>query len=404
MSKMSGEDKRAPALSDSPRDASDDGGARVLILAPYFEPGTRAGGPIRSIAQILDTASQDIRVCVITRDHDYGSPQSYPDLSDRVVSRGRHSVFYFNKGSVRSWVRLVRLLRSRKFDTVYINSIFDFLLSIMPVLAYRVGLLRSRQLLIAPRGEFNEGALSIRTRKKRAFLSFWRYVLEGADPIWHATSRQEASEISAVIDNPNVIVVEVQTGLPLEPITPEPEDVRDDTRVVFIGRVSTKKNVALLLRALKRVSLPISLTIYGPIEEDSYWRHCRGIMRDLPPHIEVEYRGVLDHADVRTTFAKYDAFVFPTRGENFGHIIAESLSASCPVLCSPFTPWSQILENGGGSTLSTISIAELAAALQCLAASDRSARYQARLRAGEAYSRWRVASVERNVLTQALED
>ncbi len=44
------------------------------------------------------------------------------------------------------------------------------------------------------------------------------------------------------------------------------------------------------------------------------------------PHITVTYRGKLIH-DVWATFARYDAFVFPTRGENFGHVIAKTLAA-----------------------------------------------------------------------------
>jgi glycosyltransferase involved in cell wall biosynthesis len=38
-------------------------------------------------------------------------------------------------------------------------------------------------------------------------------------------------------------------------------------------------------------------------------------------------------------FRQYDLFVFPTRGENFGHVIIESLSVGTPVLLSDRTPW-----------------------------------------------------------------
>jgi glycosyltransferase involved in cell wall biosynthesis len=46
---------------------------------------------------------------------------------------------------------------------------------------------------------------------------------------------------------------------------------------------------------------------------------------------------------VREVFSRYDAFVLPTLGENVGHVIAESLSASCPVICSDETPWTDLL-------------------------------------------------------------
>ena len=38
-------------------------------------------------------------------------------------------------------------------------------------------------------------------------------------------------------------------------------------------------------------------------------------------------------------FGNNDFLILPTKGENFGHVIAESLSASLPVIISQNTPW-----------------------------------------------------------------
>ena len=43
--------------------------------------------------------------------------------------------------------------------------------------------------------------------------------------------------------------------------------------------------------------------------------------------------------EVVGTFSKYDLFLFPSGGENYGHVIAESLSSGTPVLISKNTPW-----------------------------------------------------------------
>ena len=63
------------------------------------------------------------------------------------------------------------------------------------------------------------------------------------------------------------------------------------------------------------------------------------------------YHGELQPDAVVTTFARYDAFAFPTLGENFGHVIAESLSAGCAVICSDQTPWTPVLLAGGGTVV-----------------------------------------------------
>lgn len=39
--------------------------------------------------------------------------------------------------------------------------------------------------------------------------------------------------------------------------------------------------------------------------------------------------------------------LFPTEGENFGHVTAEALSVGCPVVCADTTPWTPMLNRGG---------------------------------------------------------
>ena len=42
---------------------------------------------------------------------------------------------------------------------------------------------------------------------------------------------------------------------------------------------------------------------------------------------------------VQETFCKYDAGLFLTKAENFGHALYESLSCARPIITSNFTPW-----------------------------------------------------------------
>jgi glycosyltransferase involved in cell wall biosynthesis len=51
---------------------------------------------------------------------------------------------------------------------------------------------------------------------------------------------------------------------------------------------------------------------------------------------------------VRGIFSRHDLFLFPTRGENFGHVIFESLAAGTPVLVSDRTPWQDLDAAGVG--------------------------------------------------------
>ena len=53
---------------------------------------------------------------------------------------------------------------------------------------------------------------------------------------------------------------------------------------------------------------------------------------------------MLNHEDIISVFNKHHVFLFPTLGENFGHVISEALIGGCPVIISDQTPWRNLEE------------------------------------------------------------
>ena len=70
----------------------------------------------------------------------------------------------------------------------------------------------------------------------------------------------------------------------------------------------------------------------------------------------VNYLDGVNPADVIHIFSRYDLFLFPTAGENYGHVIAESLAAGTPVLVSTETPWRNLHAEGLGWDVDLIKI------------------------------------------------
>ena len=68
----------------------------------------------------------------------------------------------------------------------------------------------------------------------------------------------------------------------------------------------------------------------------------------MPANIVVQYHGVAIPGKILKTFSTYDLFLFPTGGEAYGNVIAESLLAGTPVLISQNTPWRNLMEDGLG--------------------------------------------------------
>jgi glycosyltransferase involved in cell wall biosynthesis len=372
---------------------------RVLATCGVFEPGFRGGGLVRAVAETVDTVSERVDLALITRDRDLGSSDPYPGLSGRWVNRNHSRVFYLDAGRPRHWLRLWRELRTARFDLLYVNSFWEPF-TVVHVVAARLGLIRAGRVLVAPRGEFSPGALSLKARKKRLFLKGWQPLLKSMDVMWHASTDKEAAEIRSVCPWARVQVNQDQVSLPYEPI---PATATDEgyPRLVFIGRISAMKNLELVLRTLRDLSIPAGLDIYGPLEDAGYWSRCRALIRQLPPLAQVRYLGELAPAEVRQTFSGYDAFVFPTLGENFGYVIAESLSASCPVICSDRTSWTRILEEGGGAVVRELTVEALGKEIDRIAAMTPAQRLAARQAAGRAYRSWRKGVQGTNVLDQA---
>jgi len=241
--------------------------------------------------------------------------------------------------------------------------------------------------------------LSLRKIKKWLFLKGWGPFLKRMNVLWHASSDDEATEIRAALPWARVKVNQDQISLPYEPIPPMAID-GGRARLVFISRISAKKNLDMVLMALRGLSRAVQFDIYGPLQDADYWSRCKSLIREAPSFVEVKYRGELAAAEVRPTFSRYDAFIFPTRGENFGHVIAESLSASCPVVCSDRTPWSSVLETGGGSVVRDFTAGGVGKELERIAAMTPNDRFRARQAAGSAYRSWRKTVLGPNILEE----
>lgn len=373
----------------------------VVMTTYAFEPGYKAGGPVRSVAEVLDRLDGSVSCLLVTSDRDLGDALPYPGLSGRLVDRGAHQVLYVDRRDPRHWWRALRLARAARPDVLYLNSFFSPLFTVLPVLAVLVRALRPRAVLVAPRGELSPGALGLKGAKKRAFLRVWSRLLRRAGATFHASTDLEAQHVRDVLPWARSVVQVNSAGPPPRTAAVPP---RDDVRFVFVSRISRKKNLELAVAALAAVRGPVTFDVYGPVEDAELWARCRAAIRQLPPHVTVRHRGPVAPADVAATFARYDAFVFPTLGENFGHVVAESLAAGCPVLCSPETPWSGVLEDGGGQVVPSFDVEAWTRVLDDWASRDPAWRAAAKQRALGAYGRWRAGRCERLAVEVVLDE
>jgi len=323
---------------------------RILVLTEFYYPGFRGGGPIRSLVNLIGRLAEQFEWRVLTSDRDCHAKDAYAGIViDRWTRVGAADVLYVSPKKL-SLVRLIRELRKIPHEILYLNSFFSLSFSIVPVLAQRLGLIRSRAVLVAPRGEFSAGAYGLKVWKKLPFVWLVRLFGVYAKVVWHASTPYEAHDIARVM-GARSSRMHVATNLIEEGSAGVLTPLRRPAgalRVCWLSRISRMKNLDFALLVLGQVKQPVKFTIYGPIEDEQYWLECMALIDLLPAHVDLQIAGPIPGNMVREALSQHDMFFLPTRGENFGHVFVEAWSAGLSVLTSDQTPWRRLEEKGIG--------------------------------------------------------
>lgn len=354
---------------------------RVLTLVEWYLPGEKAGGPLRSIDALVHRLHDRVQFDIVTRNRDWGEHDPYTGVpTGRWLDGHPGHCRYLRPRDERPLAILV-LLRRTPHDVLYINTLYSAAFALYPLIFRRLGLLRPCRVVLAPRGQLQPGALAIKRAKKRWYLAALRAcgLVRGIE--WHASSQDEEADIRRFAPSATIHV-----ALDLRRAKAVPDGVPSPTgsaRVIFLSRISQKKNLDGALRLLAGCTTPIEFDIYGQLEDADYWRRCRQIIAALPSNITCHYRGPVRHQDVPRVFAEHDLLLLPTHGENFGHVIGEALEAGCLALISDRTPWRGLCDHGAGWDLPLEDPAAFTAAIEEYARLGNAHRTQLRTRARE---------------------
>lgn len=320
----------------------------VFVFSPFYMPGYKGGGPIKTIKNLFDKTGSDISYKLITSDRDFGDVSPYASIICGAWSKvGNALVFYARPGKV-GYVQAFRELCKNNYDLVYLNSFFSSRFSLFPLLVTKI--LRGK-VLLAPRGELSEGALSIKSFKKRVFITFFKLLGLHRNTIFQASTDYEKEDVLRNLGGEVDVYIAENIGAQ-EFAQHLPERTPDTLKAVFVSRISPKKNLLTALEILHDVKHPLEFDIFGPIEDVGYWQQCEKVIAILPSHIKVIHKGSLSPDEVVNTLSNYDVFFFPTKGENYGHVIAEALCAALPIVIADTTPWRNLEQQGLGWDLS----------------------------------------------------
>lgn len=321
-----------------------DSGA-ILVFTDWYYPGFRAGGPIRSLMNIVEQVDRPF--FIITRITDYNSNEEYPEVAYKSWNRmnDRVHVMYVRDADM-TFAFIEEKIKERHYHRFYFNSLFSPLFTILPLRVIKKHHF-SKKTIVAPRGMLKTGALSVKSRKKKVFLVVAKLTGLYRNVLWHATSKTEAHEIESVFKNTHIHVAEVLTALPQQQVS-KLEKKSGEARFVTFSRISPEKGIMEAIDFLEQLPTECSfgLDIFGAIGDEAYAAQCRE--RIVKDNLPIRLMGEVNPYEIGNLYAQYHFFLLPTWGENFGHAISEALLHSTPVIISNKTPWHGLVSHHAG--------------------------------------------------------
>ena len=332
---------------------------KILIIMGGFFPGKKYGGPPVSVDNFCSLMKEH-ECFIVTHNHDLGNTEKYENVEVGWNDRGNCKVLYvtdseYNKGTFE------RVINEIKPGIIYLQGLFQSCVLSCLLLAKKHNI----PVLLAPRGELCAGALAIKKWKKLPYIEAVKILGLVRNIHWQSTSEEETEAIHKLMKAPDDHIHRLD-NIPSIPKKdyPRREKVSGEGRFVFLSRIHPKKNLLFALSLFQKIEGKVQFDIYGPIEDKEYWKQCQDEIRKLPDNVNVEYKGLVGHDQVHEVFSQYDAFLFPTLSENYGHVIAESLAVGTPVIISDQTPWNDVEKYGAGWAISLTQIKKFEEVIQ----------------------------------------
>lgn len=365
----------------------------ILTLVERYLPGYKGGGPLRTIDSTAERFSNELSFKVVASDRDVGDRNAYRGVREKAWNRVGVAEVRYLAPSRQGLGDFAELLNSTPHDVLYLNSFFAPAFTLKPLLLRRLGLVPRRPVIIAPRGEFSPMAFALKTFRKKAFVAAGIKGRIYDDLWWQASSELEAHEIAAIVGDKHRIIVAGDLARGSRGDGDGRVAMKHSGRLnlIFVSRLCRKKNLLFALECLAGIRGELTLTIVGPKEDAGYWSECQARIATLPANVRIRVLGSLPHADVRPIMRENDVFLFPTLGENFGHVIIEALLAALPVITSDTTPWRNLADARAGVDLPVNSLSQFRQAIQDFVNMDE----------GE-FDQWRVGA--RRLGNQRLND
>ena len=341
---------------------------RVLHVIPSL--ASRTGGPAASVVEsslALQRCGVDVTIfatdmaeAASSRTHERATQDDLPagarDLNVRLFpARWPYRLAYSPA------MRRALDIDVQRYDVVHVHSLFLY----PQYAAYRSAYAAHVPYVVSPRG-----ALDPFLRQRG------RVVKAAADVLWQRSMLCGAAALHVTSDEEARLTADVAPGVPRHVVS---NGIRwdeyqslgsgagfrsrylggsNDPLVMYLGRISHKKGLDVLIRAfaivLRDVS-PARLAIVGPDDEGLAPRLVE-LARAEGVGERVVFTGMVRGDDKLDALAAADVWALPSHSENFGNAVAEALAAGVASVISPGVNIAPEIGAAGAAVVAPLSV------------------------------------------------
>ncbi len=153
-----------------------------------------------------------------------------------------------------------------------------------------------------------------------------------------ASSFSQSTLVSQGVSQDKILINPYGVDLELFHPPAQPRE-RRPLRFLFLGLISARKGIPLLLEAWERMRLQnAELLLVGPVSERE-----RALIPDLPG---LKMLGKHPHQELPNLLRQCDVLVFPSYCEGFAMVILEALASGMPVITTEATAGPDLIQDG----------------------------------------------------------
>ncbi len=302
---------------------------------------SEAGGPANTIYWLNKTLGK-YNFHSIVLSTKYGLPKII--VNGTQLYKNHNIDAEFISGTIFSFFKKRQIDKIKKSDVIHFSSLF-----FKPTIFYLIlGLLWSKKVIISPRGELYEAAISHKPLKKKIYLKlvklFQREIeFQSTNPVETELIKNHFPNARNVVEIPNFIVF------------PERIEMKTKKQILYLGRINPIKNIHLLIEAYYQLSENVKssyiLLIAGEAildYEKTYLNELKELINKLYLIDNVKLIGGIYGKQKEQILAESFCTVLPSKSENFGVVVLESLCQRTPVIVTKNAPWEIIEEYNAG--------------------------------------------------------